>query len=62
MNYYERLQLLYSLNKDVTKIERSVYTFFMLLGDIGGFSGLLFSFGASILTYINYEKPHNNLV
>ena len=47
---------------DVTKIERSVYTFFMLLGDIGGLSGILFSFGASLLAYINYEKPQNNLV
>ena len=36
-----RLQIMYSVSHDVTVINRSVYNTFMLLGAIGGLSGLL---------------------
>ena len=50
------------MNKDVTKIERSVYNVLTLLGDIGGLTGILFSFGVTLQTYINYQKLENYLV
>ena len=49
------------MDKDVTRIERTVYNTFMLLGDIGGLYGLFFSFATTVLGFINYQKPFNQL-
>ena len=34
----------------------------MLLGDVGGFSGLLYTVGASIVSLLTYNNPENRLV
>ena len=34
----------------------------MLLGDVGGFSGLLYAVGASIIGVVTYQKADNHLV
>ena len=46
----------------VKKVERSVYNFLMLLGDVGGLYGLLFSVLASFNAIFNFKKPENLLV
>ena len=34
--YYARLLIKFEMDKDVDAVSRSVYNFFMLLGDVGG--------------------------
>ena len=46
----------------VKKVERSVYNFLMLLGDVGGLYGLLFSVLASINAIFSFNKLENLLV
>ena len=50
------------MNKDVVKVERSVYNSFMLLGDVGGLYGILVPLASIILGYINFQKIENVLV
>ena len=57
-----RLQIMYSVSHDVTVINRSVYNTFMLLGDLGGLSGLLYTVGAFITSLLTYQSPENKLV
>ena len=45
---------MYSVSQDVIVINRSVYNTFMLLGDIGGLSGLLYTVGAFITGILTY--------
>lgn len=61
LSYSTRLQMNFRMSHDTEVIERSVYNVFMLLGDIGGFSGLLYSLGASILSIITFQNPENYL-
>ena len=57
-----RLQITFTINPDVMVINRTVYSTFMLLGDVGGFSGLLYAVGASIVSLLTYNDPENRLV
>ena len=50
------------MSHDVVMIERSVFNFFTLLGDIGGFYGLLGSIFATIHGILNYNKTENYIV
>ena len=50
------------MDRDVTTVSRKVYTFFMLLGDVGGFYSLFVSIAATILNVVNYQKQENLLV
>ena len=52
--YDTRLEVDIKMNPDLTIIRRSVYNTFALLGDVGGFYGLLFSISTSLLSIINY--------
>ena len=49
------------MDRDVKYYERQVYSFFMLLGDIGGVYGLSISIGATVLGFLNYNKSKNIL-
>lgn len=60
-DYYSKLRIIFDLNPDVVFIQRSVYNSFMLLGDVGGFSGLLFSAGAAIVHFFTYNNAENYL-
>ena len=44
---------------DAQKVERSVYNFFALLGDVGGFFGLIVGVFASIDSVFNFQKAEN---
>ena len=57
-----KLQLYYSVDPDVILIDRTVYSTFMLLGDVGGLTGLLFTVSASLVSLLTYNKPENKLV
>ena len=59
--YTTKLQIMFTLNADVTLFERDVYDFFMLLGNVGGFSGILFSFGAAFVSLLTYKNSENYL-
>ena len=50
------------MNYAVTTVERSVYNILMLLGDVGGLYGLLFSIIATLNSVINFQKAENSLV
>ena len=56
------MQIFFSVGHDVTVINRTVYSTFMLLGDVGGFSGLFYSVGAFIVSLLTYNNPENKLV
>ena len=43
-------------------INRTVYSTFMLLGDVGGFTGLLYAVGALIVSLLTFNNPENRLV
>ena len=60
-NYQARLVLAFEMSPDVTFISRDVYNSFMLLGDVGGFSGILFSIGAVIVGLFTHNNPENYL-
>ena len=49
------------MNSDVLQVERSVYNFFTLLGDIGGFYGISVSFGALLVSYMTFNNAENFL-
>ena len=46
----------------MTVISRTVYSTFMLFGDVGGFTGLLYYVGSSIVSLLTYNNPQNRLV
>ena len=53
-NYNTRLSFELFIDLDLRTIDRQVYNTFVLLGDIGGFSGLLFTIGAIIQGITTY--------
>ena len=62
MDLNSRLQLVFSVSHDVTRTTRTVYSTFMLLGDVGGFSGLLYAVGSSLVSLLTYNKAENRLI
>ena len=58
--YETRIAIAIQMNLDTQTISRSIYNTFNLLGDIGGFYGLLVSFASVILGILNFNKPDNN--
>ena len=44
----------YYYDRDVVKLERSIYNTFMLLGDVGGLFGLFVSIASSLLSILNF--------
>ena len=50
------------MDAEVTLIDREVYNLFMLLGDVGGLSGLLFTFGSLLTGVINFQNAENYVV
>lgn len=50
------------MGQDVVVVNRTVYNTFMLLGDVGGLSGLLYAVGASIVSLLTYNNAENTLV
>ena len=61
-DFNTRLQLRYVMSHDVIMIERTVFNIFTLLGDIGGFYGLLVSIFATVHGILNYNKTENYIV
>ena len=49
-------------DRNLYQVERTVYNSFMMLGDIGGLFGLLFSISTTLLGIINFQKSENILV
>ena len=50
------------MNFDLKTVNRSVYNFFNLLGDVGGLYGLFFSLLAALNGFLNFQNPENVLV
>ena len=53
-DYNIRLSYEIFIDLNLRKIDRQVYNAFVLFGDIGGFSGLLFTIGAAIQGLITF--------
>ena len=49
------------LDKDLTRVERTVYNTFMLLGDVGGLYEFISVFFLLIMGVVNFAKPANIL-
>ena len=49
------------MDVDTNTVFRAVYNTFNLLGDIGGFYGLLFSLASALLSVLNFQKSENLL-
>ena len=56
------MTFMFSIDSDRTIIERSVYNTFMLLGDIGGFTELLYFISAIVVSFMTYESSEKHLV
>ena len=56
------LSINYSMNMDAVKVTRSVYTFFDLLGNVGGLAGILFSIVAFLHSICKFNAGENSLV
>ena len=57
--YNAKLVLEFGLSKNVSWIQRDVYNAFMLLGDIGGFLGILFTLSAALVGLFTHNNPEN---
>ena len=57
-----RFSLTYEMSMGIFRIKRSVYTFFNLLGEVGGLGGILFSFAAFIHGMFKYNDAENFVV
>ena len=55
------IQLMYFVERDVQKVQRSVYTFFDALGDTGGLNEILVTVSFTMLSVLNLNKAENNL-
>ena len=53
---------LYEMSLNVNVVSRSVYTFWNVIGDVGGFNGVLVSVCATLVSIFSYQKSANFLV
>jgi len=56
-----RLEFTYTMGLNANKVSRSVYTFWNVLGDIGGLYGVLAIACANIISILTYQKSKNYL-
>ena len=57
-----RLELIYEMKLDATKLTRSVYTFWTVISEVGGLFGILISLSSSTLSVLDHQKSENYLV
>ena len=50
------------MDPNLMMYERSVYTFFDLLSDLGGLNGILMTFAGIFIAELNYNKFENKMV
>ena len=62
VQYYLGLTLDYSLSMDQHNLSRAVYTYFDVLGNVGGLSGVLFSVAAFLNGMFTFNHSDNVLV
>ena len=58
-DYYDRINLSFHIDHEVTLIKRQVYNSFMLFGDVGGLTGLLIGLGSVIVSFLNFQNAEN---
>ena len=56
-----RLLLTYFVSHDLEAFDRSVYTFWGALGDVGGLYQVVATVMASVAACLNFHKPVNNI-
>ena len=49
------------LDLDVTIVERTVYNMLMLLGDVGGFTGIIWYASASLISIVTFQSAQNHI-
>ena len=62
LSFFHRYVHMIHMDYSVETVERSVYNLLMLLGDVGGLYGLLFSVFATLNNVLNFQKSENTLV
>ena len=60
-DFFLRYVQSYNLSYSMKKVERSVYNSLMLLGDVGGLYGLLFSVFSILNAVFTFQKRENLL-
>ena len=50
------------MNLNALKVSRSVYTFWAVIGEVGGLRGVMISAAATILSVFNNYKSENHLI
>ena len=56
-----RLLLSYFVSHELQTFDRSVYTFWGALGDVGGLYQVIAAVMASVAKWLNFQKPVNNI-
>ena len=49
------------MSRDAIFVQRSAYTLWAVLGDVGGLNGVIFSVAATIVSIFAYNKDENYL-
>ena len=52
---------MFEVASDANLVQRSAYTFWTVLGDVGGLNGIIFSLAAAIVSVFAYNKDENYL-
>ena len=60
--FREATNIRFTVSNDLTEYRRSVYNLFLLLGDVGGFAGMLFVVGQGVMSVLNYQRLDNYMV
>ena len=58
-DFFHLSEIVVKLDQNEYKFERSIFTFWSLLGEIGGLSGALTSVFALIASIFTFNKPQN---
>ena len=60
-NLYTRMIVDFSISRDIRHYDRSVFTFWEVLGEVGGLQGFLAPLFGFVLSILTFQKPDNFL-
>ena len=60
-DFFTRMIVEFEVSRDAIFVQRSAYTLWAVLGDVGGLNGVIFSVAATIVSIFAYNKDENYL-
>ena len=60
-DFFTRMIVEFEVSRDTIFVQRSAYTLWAVLGDVGGLNGVIFSVAATIASIFAYNKDENYL-